>query len=94
MKPLFKQTLKVVNVGLASFGDNVEGAGGECVPTSWQPPAQGDRDAGWALAQVLNHPAVEEANRAAFARFLDAHPVVVDIGVARDVVAAMGSGAA
>ena len=92
MKPLFKHTLKVVNVGLASFGDNVEGAGGDCVPTSWQPPAQGDRDAGWALAQILNRPAVEEANRAAFARLLDAQPVVVDIGVARDVIPALGSG--
>ena len=38
MKPLFKDTLKVINVGLAGFGDNVVAAGGECVMTVWQPP--------------------------------------------------------
>ena len=44
MKTLFKDTLKIVNVGLAGFGDNVVAAGGECVTLTWQPPAQGDRD--------------------------------------------------
>ena len=37
----------VVNVGLKGFADNVIAAGGECVALDWQPPAQGDRDAGW-----------------------------------------------
>jgi len=70
MKTLFKDTLKVVNVGLAGFGDNVVAAGGECVAIAWQPPALGDRDAGWALAQVFNDAAIEHANQVAFARFL------------------------
>ena len=43
---LFKQSLSVVNVGLKGFADNVIAAGGECVALDWQPPAQGDRDAG------------------------------------------------
>ena len=73
MKPLFKDTLKIVNVGLAGFGDNVVAAGGECVALTWQPPAQGDRDAAWALAQVLGHETIEQANKIAFARFLEAN---------------------
>ena len=89
---LFGDTLKVVNVGLAGFGDNVAAAGGECVATAWQPPGQGDRDAAWALAQVFDHPAIEKANRTAFARFLEANPVLVDVATARDVVPAMASG--
>ena len=52
MMHLFKDTLRVVNVGLAGFGDNVAAAGGECVATAWQPPAQGDRDAAWALEDL------------------------------------------
>ena len=72
MKTLFKDTLKVVNVGLAGFGDNVVAAGGESVPIAWQPPALGDRDAAWALAQIFNNPAIEHANQVAFARFLEA----------------------
>jgi hypothetical protein len=62
------------------------------VPTAWQPPALGDRDAAWALAQVFQHPAVEEANRVAFDRLLGAHPVLIDVAIARDAIAAMASG--
>jgi hypothetical protein len=91
MKTLFKDTLKVVNVGLTGFGDNVAAAGGECVAIAWQPPALGDRDAAWALAQVFNDAAVEHANQLAFARFLEANPVLTDVAIARDVVPAMDS---
>ena len=92
MRTLFKDTLKIVNVGLAGFGDNVVAAGGECVSLSWQPPAQGDRDAAWALAQVLNDGSIESANKIAFARFLEANPVLTDVAIARDVMPAMASG--
>ena len=92
MKTLFKDTLKVVNVGLAGFGDNVLAAGGECVALTWQPPAQGDREAGWALAQVLNDETIDNANRIAFARFLEANPVLIDVAIARDGMPAMAAG--
>jgi hypothetical protein len=91
MKPLFKDTLKIVNVGLVGFGDNVVAAGGECVALTWQPPAQGDREAAWALAQVLGHETIEQANKIAFARFLEANPVLIDVTIAREVMTAMAS---
>ncbi len=91
MKTLFKDTLKVVNVGLAGFGDDIVAAGGQCAAIAWQPPAHGDRDAAWALAQVLGDAAIEQANAIAYARFLEAHPVLVDIGVAQRVVPGMAS---
>jgi hypothetical protein len=86
---LFKESLSVVNVGLKGFADNVIAAGGECVALDWQPPAQGDRDAGWALAETLNHPAVEAANAVALARFLEAQPVLTGVATARDVLPGM-----
>ena len=86
---LFKDALTVVNVGLERFGDNVVAAGGHCVGLQWQPPAQGDRDGAWALAEVFGHPAVEQANAVAFARFLDAQPVLTGIATARDVLPGM-----
>jgi len=92
MKALFKDALKVANVGLAGFGDNIVAAGGACVQVAWQPPAQGDRDAGRALARLLGERAVDDANRIAFARYLEAQPVLVDVAVARDVVPAMAAG--
>jgi len=88
-KSLFKDTLTVINVGLRGFADNVVAAGGQCVALDWQPPAQGDRDGAWALAEVLNHPAVEAANAIALARFIDAQPVLTGIATACDVLPGM-----
>jgi len=89
---LFNDALTVVNVGLAGFAENIASAGGACIPLQWQPPAQGDRAAGWALAQTLSHPVVEQANAVAFARFLEAQPVLVGIAPARETIAAMADG--
>jgi hypothetical protein len=89
---LFKDSLVVVNVGLQGFADNVLAAGGECVALQWQPPAQGDRAGGWALAELLNHPAVEAANAVALARFLEAQPVLTGVAVARAVLPGMANG--
>ena len=89
---LFSQPLAVINVGLQGFADNVVAAGGECVGLQWQPPALGDREGGVALAAVFRHPAVEEANAVALARFLQAQPVLIDIAVARDVLPGMAAG--
>jgi len=36
---LFKDSLAVINVGLAGFAENVTAAGGECLQLEWQPPA-------------------------------------------------------
>jgi hypothetical protein len=91
-KTLFKETLTVVNVGLKGFGEDIVAAGGECVALDWQPPAQGDREGGWALAEILNHPAVEAANATALARFLAANPVLTGVATARDVLAGMAGG--
>ena len=36
---LFNSDLSVVNVGLDSFADAIDGAGGQAVRTDWRPPA-------------------------------------------------------
>jgi hypothetical protein len=92
VRALFKDTLAVVNVGLSGFADNVVAAGGQCVVLAWQPPAQGDRDAGWALGALLRHAAVEAANRVALARFIDAQPVLTGVASARDALPGMRGG--
>ena len=89
---LFKETLSVVNVGLKGFGEDIVAAGGECVSLEWQPPAQGDRQGGWALAEILEHPLVEAANAISFARFIAANPVLVDVATVRDVLPSMAAG--
>jgi hypothetical protein len=89
---LFKDTLSVVNVGLKGFADDIVAAGGRCLALDWQPPAQGDREGGWALAELLAHPAVEAANEIALARFIAADPVLTGIATARDVLPGMAGG--
>jgi len=89
--PLFDQELQVLNVGLAAFADAISAAGGRATRIEWTPPAGGDREAGRALARIVNHPAVEAANRAAFAAYQAAEPVLTGIGRAGEVIAGMGS---
>ena len=92
IQTLFTHPLAVVNVGLQGFADNVVAAGGQCVGLAWQPPAQGDREGGMALAALLNHPLVEQANALALERFLAAQPVLVDVATACEVLPGMAHG--
>jgi Protein of unknown function (DUF1116) len=89
MNKLFNQPLKVVNVGLSSFADNLALAGGDVLNLSWQPPALGDKTAGLALASLTRHPLVEHANSLAFERYLGAQPVLVDVMSAAQAIGAM-----
>src|SRR5690349_5405759 len=91
MPTLFKDTLQVVNVGLTAFADNVVAAGVDCVRVQWQPPALGDRAAAGSRAQLVANEAVDRANQTAFARFLEARPLLLDIATAREVVPGMDS---
>ena len=86
---LFQEGPRVLNVGLASFAAGIAQAGGAVEQIEWAPPANGDRAAGLALARLVNHPAVEAANRKAFQSYLAAQPVLTGIGLARDVIPKM-----
>ncbi len=90
MSNLFHDGEAIVNVGLASFADSIGRAGGKAVQVDWSPPAGGDRAAGWNLAQLVNHPAVESANQSAYARYLSAQPVLTGVGMARAAVPGLG----
>jgi len=86
MNALVKQKLSVINIGLASFGDNIRASGGEAVDLQWQPPAGGDVAAGWALARLIGDPRIADANRIAYDRYLSAQPVLTGVAVAREVI--------
>ncbi|WP_104087991.1 DUF1116 domain-containing protein [Cryobacterium sp. N19] len=87
---LFTENLNVVNLGLASFGDNITRAGGTATTLDWRPPAGGDVDLGLDLARLMAHPDVEKANAIAFDRYLSAQPRLVDVQIAREAIPAMG----
>jgi hypothetical protein len=79
---LFEQDLQVINIGLASFAESIQQTGGQAVQLDWRPPAAGDRETGMRLAMQVSDPAVEEANRTAFERFLSAQPVLTGVEAA------------
>jgi hypothetical protein len=86
VNPLFEEQLEVVNVGLPAFADAIRSAGGAALQVEWAPPGPGDPEAARRLAGVINHPAIETANRQAFAAYQGAQPVLAGIGVARAVI--------
>lgn len=83
---LFQRPLQVINMGLLSFADSIQAAGGTALHLDWTPPAEGDRATGMALAWLVNHPVVEQANQTALERFFAASPVVTGVKPAREVI--------
>jgi hypothetical protein len=89
MNPLFQQPLQVIGLGLAGFSENLRAAGGKALHLNWKPVAEGDSAANWTLANLVNDPRIEAANRQALQRFLDAQPVLVDVLTAREAIPAL-----
>jgi hypothetical protein len=92
MKALFEHDLKVANVGLEGFADNIRAAGGQVTHLSWTPPAGADAALGWKLACLVGDERIEAANRVAYARYLSAQPRLVDLVLAKEAIAALGKG--
>jgi hypothetical protein len=92
MKALFQQDLKVANVGLQSFADNVAAAGGSATHLSWAPPAGADAALGWTLANLVGDARIEQANRTAYERYLSAQPRLVDLVLAGEAIPGLAKG--
>ena len=89
MTALFGKPLSAVNVGLAAFADAIAEAGAPVARVEWTPPA-GDPALARALGRLVADPGVDSANKRAFDAYAAAEPVLEGIGVAREVVPAMG----
>lgn len=86
LRDFLSRPLHVFNVGLEGFADTLSALNVPVSGCAWRPPAAGDADLAWKLARLAAHPAVEEANKTAFARYLAAAPVLEAVGVAgRDI---------
>ena len=92
MKALFRKDLKVVNIGLKGFADDIRTVGGDVTDLTWAPPASADAALGWKLANMIGDPRIEQANRIAYERYLAAQPRLVDLMLARDAMPALAGG--
>jgi Protein of unknown function (DUF1116) len=93
-KLLEASPLKVINIGLESFGDELAAAGAPVVTVEWQPPAGGDPDTLARLNRLWDWPEaarrkVSEANAEAAQRLLTAKPMVRDIRLALEAIPGM-----
>jgi hypothetical protein len=88
---LFGSELAAVNLGLESFAENLRACGAPAVQVRWKPPAGGDAHAIAVLDRIGRSARldVEAANRVAAGRILSSKPMLVGVGVARDVVPGM-----
>ncbi|MEW6398552.1 MAG: DUF1116 domain-containing protein [Bacillota bacterium] len=87
---LFRQELRVVNIGLEGFAETLEALRVPHVHLDWRPPAGGKTELGAALAVLDGHfDAVEEANQEAFGRICSAQPVWTEVTRADAVIPAL-----
>jgi hypothetical protein len=87
---LFHQDLSVVNLGLASFAENLTANGAAAVQLAWKPPAAGNKAMLDALDRIERSSVdVDAANRKVAEIILKGKPMLVDIGIASDVIPGM-----
>ncbi|MEW6592892.1 MAG: DUF1116 domain-containing protein [Candidatus Hadarchaeota archaeon] len=80
--------LKIVNIGLRSFYDDLLNQKANAAHVDWRPPAGGDKTLAKLLAK-LERQDVEEANKKAVEKILTAKPVLVGIKQAKEVIPGM-----
>jgi len=85
IKDLFGQPVQVVNLGLEILSQSVRDQGIDVVDVDWQPPAAGVRH----LRTTESGTDIEAANTEVCNRIKSGRPVLVGMGIARDVIPGM-----
>ena len=82
IQDLFGKTIEVVNVGLASMVDPMKAQEVPVVDVDWRPPKDGIKH----LRFLKNGKSIDEANEEAVSRIKKARPVLIGMGLAKDVI--------
>jgi len=85
IKDLFGKELTVLNVGLESMSQSVKDQGVKVVDIDWQPP----RDNVPRLHRTKTGISMDDANQEAVGRIRQGQPVLVGMGIAREVIPGM-----
>ncbi len=87
---LLRSPLKVVNVGLKDFADDLARGGVPVVHVDWSPPAGGNQRLAGILSKLASVKRIEEANAEALRQIFEAEPVLVDVRPAGEVIEGLG----
>ncbi len=79
---LFQGPLKPINIGLESFYESLLAQGVDAVAVDWRPPLEGYVE----LTHTPDGADVEAANAEAFNRIVSGRPMLVGMGIAREVI--------
>ena len=90
MSTLFRNDLRVINIGLESFHDTIIDSGGTSLQLDWAPPGEGDVALSLSLSKLVGSELVNEANKTAFDRYLAAHPTLIGLVPAKDALSGLG----
>ena len=82
---LFGKELSVLNLGLASMSQSVKAQGVKVIDVDWQPP-QGDYPRLYHTKDGIN---IDDANQVVIERIRRGQPVLVGMGIAREVIPGM-----
>ena len=87
MNQLFENELKVINIGMKSFKETLDGLKVSSVQVDWKPPIFSDSK----VFEVINKnkDKIETANKEAIKRILNAKPFLIGMGKALDVIPGM-----
>ena len=93
VEALLRSPVRVVNIGLRSFADDLAALGVPVIQVDWRPPAGGKPEIIDALAQLDKHAErIDRANHSALERMLAADPVLVDVRPAVELLPQLGAG--
>ncbi|MBL4935312.1 DUF1116 domain-containing protein [Clostridium sp. YIM B02515] len=89
IKDLFKQSIKVVNLGNEGFANELKNINVDTIHLQWKPIARGQVGLIKALDKLSNRPEIDEANLEVLRRINTSQAVLVDIQRAIDVISYM-----
>ena len=93
IRDLFNEQLKVVNLGNSGFYEDLNSFNIPAVNLDWRPVANGDAELIRALDKLSGRPelaaAIDAANQEALKRINSSQPVLVGVGIARDIIPGM-----
>ncbi|MCB9436509.1 MAG: DUF1116 domain-containing protein [Anaerolineales bacterium] len=80
MNKLFNQPLSIINIGLPRFAESVQAQGVPTLHLDWSPPLVPH------YSHTRNGTSIDAANQEAIERLLAGRPMIVGLGLARDVI--------
>jgi len=86
IQDLFSQPLKAVNIGLEGFTESLQTQGTDVIHVDWRPPLEGYVE----ITHTQDGVDIDAANAEALNRIRSGRPLLVGMGIAREVIPGFG----